>query len=537
MQTKYIFVTGGVVSGLGKGITAASLGMLLKQRGYKVTIQKLDPYLNIDPGNMNPLQHGEAFVTDDGAVTDLDLGHYERFIDENLTANNSVSAGKIYWTVLSKERRREYDGKTIQVIPHITDAIKEKIYSLGAQSGADIVITEIGGTVGDIEGLPFLEAIRQTAFEVSRQSALFIHVTLLPQVGGSGEVKTKPSQHSVKELLGIGIQPDIIVCRTKQEISDDVRAKLELFCNVEKGCVVQNKDVDSVYEIPLRLEDESLAQIVLQKLGLECREPDLIEWHGFVEKEKSVKKQITVGLVGKYIGEPDSYLSIVESLGHAGVHNDTRVSVKWIDASELEGDISLLHDVDGIVVPSGFGERGIGGKIMAAKYAREQKIPFFGIGLGMQCAIIEYARNVAGILEADSAEFVKGGAYNVIDVLPENKDEYTNGDEPLMRLGTHACKLMPGTHSFKAYGKDLIYERHRHRYEFNYAFKKTLEDAGLVIAALSPNERLVEIVELPGSVHPHFVGVQFQPEFKSRPNRPHPLFDGFVKSALDKGKY
>jgi len=532
MQTKYIFVTGGVVSGLGKGITAASLGMLLKQRGYKVTIQKMDPYLNVDPGNMNPLQHGEAFVTDDGAVTDLDLGHYERFTDESLTANNSVSAGKIYWNVLGKERRREYDGKTIQVIPHITDAIKEKIYSLGAQSGADIVITEIGGTVGDMECLPFLEAIRQTAFEVSRHDALFIHLTLLPRVGGAGDVKTKPSQHSVKELLGTGIKPDIIVCRTEQAISDDVRAKLELFCNVEKGCVVQNLDVDSVYEIPLRLEDENFAQIVLQKLGLENREPDLREWRGFVEKEKSVKKQITIGLVGKYIGEPDSYISIAESLVHAGVHNDAKVFVKLIDSSELEKDMSTLHDMDGIVVPSGFGERGISGKILAARYARENKVPYFGICLGMQCAVVEFARTVAGIPDAGSAELVKDGAYNVIDVLPENKDEYVNGSEPKMRLGTHACKVLANTHAFKAYGEDLIYERHRHRYEFNYAFKKTLEDAGLVIAGVSPNERLVEIVELPESVHPFFVGVQFQPEFKSRPNRPHPLFDAFVKVML-----
>jgi len=532
MRTKYIFVTGGVVSGLGKGITAASLGMLLKQRGYKVTIQKLDPYLNIDPGNMNPLQHGEAFVTDDGAVTDLDLGHYERFIDESLTANNSVSAGKIYWTVLSKERRREYDGKTIQVIPHITDAIKEKIYSLGAQSGADIVITEIGGTVGDMECLPFFEAIRQAAFEVSRQSALFIHLILLPRVGGSGEVKTKPSQHSVKELLGTGIKPDIIVCRTEQAISDDVRAKLELFCNVEKGCVVQNVDVSSVYEIPLRLEDENFAQIVLQKLGLENREPELSEWRGFVDKEKSVTKHITVGLVGKYIGEPDSYLSVVESLRHAGVHNDAKVSVKLIDASELEKDISPLHDINAIVVPSGFGERGVLGKIQATKYARENKIPYFGIGLGMQCAVIEYARNIAGITEAASTELVKNGTHNVIDVLPENKDEYTNGSEPKMRLGTHACKLKPATHAEKAYGKDLIYERHRHRYEFNHAFKQILEDTGLVIAGLSPDERLVEIIELSESEHPFFIGVQFQPEFKSRPNKPHPLFDAFVRAAL-----
>ena len=533
MQTKYIFVTGGVVSGLGKGITAASLGRLLKQRGYKITIQKLDPYLNIDPGNMNPLQHGEAFVTDDGAVTDLDLGHYERFTDENLTANNSVSAGRIYWDVLSKERRREYNGKTIQVIPHITDAIKEKIYNLGAQSSADIVITEIGGTVGDIEGLPFLEAIRQTAFEVSRQSALFIHVTLLPQIGRYGEVKTKPSQHSVKELLGTGIQPDIIVCRTEQAFSDDVRAKLELFCNVEKGCIVQNMDVESVYEIPLRFEEENFAQIVLQKLGLPCPEPDLAQWREFVEKEKAVTKQINIGIVGKYIGEPDAYISVAESLRHAGVHNDAKVLIKWIDASELESDISLLHDLDGIIVPGGFGRRGMEGKILAAKYAREQKVPYFGLGLGMQCAIIEYARNVVGILGADSAEFSDSDyEYNVIDVLPENKDKYENGGEPIMRLGSHPSKLMPGTHSFNAYGKDLIHERHRHRYEFNNAFRKTLEDAGLVIAAVSPDERLVEIVELPETLHPYFVGVQFHPEFKSRPNRPHPLFCGFVMACL-----
>lgn len=530
MKTKYVFVTGGVVSGLGKGITAASLGRLLKQRGYKVTIQKFDPYLNIDPGNMNPLQHGEAFVTDDGAVTDLDLGHYERFIDESLTANNSITAGKIYWNVLNKERKREYNGKTIQVIPHITDAIKERIYNLGAQSGADIVITEIGGTVGDIECLPFLEAIRQTAFEVSRQSAVFVHVTLIPQMGKSGEMKTKPSQHSVKDLLGIGIQPDIIVCRTQQQISEDVRAKLELFCNVEKGCVVQNLDADSVYEIPLHLERENFAQIVLQKLDMPCPEPDLAEWCSFVEKEKAVKKHVTVALVGKYIEEPDAYLSVVESLRHAGVHNDAKISVKWIDATDIESDITLLHDVDGIVVPGGFGLRGIEGKILAAKYAREYKVPYFGLSLGMQCAVIEYARNVAGLSEAHSAEFSQTTEYKVIDVLPEHKDE----DPPLMREGAYPCKLAPGTHSLSAYGEDLIYERHRHRYEFNNAFKKTLGDAGLVMAAVSPNERLVEIVELPKDKHPWFVGVQFHPEFKSRPNRPHPLFAAFVRAALER---
>jgi len=533
MGTKYVFVTGGVVSGLGKGITAASLGRLLKQRGYKVTIQKFDPYINIDPGNMNPYQHGEVFVTDDGAVTDLDLGHYERFIDENLTVNNSVTAGKIYWSVLKRERNREYDGATVQVIPHITNAIKEKIYNLGMQSQADIVIVEVGGTVGDIEGLPFLEAIRQVAFEISRQEAVFIHVTLIPQLGEAKEMKTKPSQHSVKELLSIGIRPDVVVCRTKTEISPEVRDKLELFCNVGKGCVVQNLDADSVYEIPLLLEKEKLAQIVLDKLDLSCPQPDLDEWRSLVEKEKSVKDNVVIGLVGKYVKLPDAYLSVMESLRHAGIHNEAHVKIKWVDANELEQDISLLHDVDGIIVPGGFGERGVEGMMAAAKYAREKKVPYFGLCLGMQCAVIEFARNVIGLLKANSTEFSATTPYNVIDLLPEQKDEYSDEKTSVMRQGASPCKLKQGTRVMAAYGEDLIYERHRHRYEFNNAFKNQFEEAGLVISALTPSERLVEAVELPMEKHPWFVGVQYHPEFKSRPNRPHPLFMDFVKAALE----
>jgi len=533
MGTKYIFVTGGVVSGLGKGITAASLGRLLKQRGYKVTIQKFDPYINIDPGNMNPYQHGEVFVTDDGAVTDLDLGHYERFIDENLTVNNSVTAGKIYWSVLRRERNREYDGATVQVIPHITNAIKEKIYNLGNQSQADIVIVEVGGTVGDIEGLPFLEAIRQAAFEVNRQDAVFIHVTLIPQLGEAKEMKTKPSQHSVKELLSIGIRPDVVVCRTETEISAEVRDKLELFCNVGKGCVVQNLDADSVYEIPLLLEKEKLAHIVLDKLNLPCPEPDLAEWRSLVEKEKAVKDNIVIALVGKYVKMPDAYLSVMESLRHAGIHNEVHVKIKWIDANELQDDISLLHDVDGILVPGGFGERGVEGKVLAAKFARENKVPYFGLCLGMQCAVIEFARNVIGLLKANSTEFSGTTPYNVIDILPEQKDEYSEESASQMRQGAMPCKLKQGTRIMEAYGEDLVYERHRHRYEFNNAFRNQFEEAGLVMAAVTPSERLVEAVELPIDVHPWFVGVQFHPEFKSRPNRPHPLFMGFVKAAME----
>ena len=536
MGTKYIFVTGGVVSGLGKGITAASLGRLLKQRGYKVTIQKFDPYINIDPGNMNPYQHGEVFVTDDGAVTDLDLGHYERFIDENLTVNNSVTAGKIYWSVLKRERNREYGGATVQVIPHITNAIKEKIYNLGMQSHADIVIVEVGGTVGDIESLPFLESIRQVAFEVERSDAVFIHVTLIPQLGEAKEMKTKPSQHSVKELLSIGIRPDVIVCRTSTEISKEVRNKLELFCNVGRGCVVQNLDADSVYEIPLLLEKENLAQIVLEKLELPCPEPDLMEWRALVEKEKALKDNIAIGLVGKYIEMPDAYLSVMESLRHSGIHSEVHVKIKWVDANELEKDISLLEDVDGVIVPGGFGERGVEGKILAAKYAREKKIPYFGLCLGMQCAVIEFARNVAGLYNANSTEFSEATPYNVIDILPEQKDEYTEENSSQMRHGAQPCKLMSGTRIMAAYGEDLIYERHRHRYEFNNAFKKQFEEAGLVIAAITPSGRLVEAVELPGDKHPWFVGVQFHPEFKSRPNRPHPLFMGFVKASIEYSK-
>jgi len=536
MQTKYIFVTGGVVSGLGKGITAASLGRLLKARGYKVTIQKFDPYINIDPGTMSPYQHGEVFVTDDGAETDLDLGHYERFIDENLTVNNSVTTGKIYWSVLNKERKGDYLGATVQVIPHITNAIKERVYRLGKESQCDIVITEIGGTVGDIESLSFLEAIRQAGFEVGRSNAVFIHVTLIPYLAKSGEMKTKPTQNSVKDLLGIGIQPDVIVCRTEYEMNQDMKDKLALFCNMEKDSIIQNMDAESLYEVPLYLERENLAEIVLKKLNLDCPVPDLTEWQALVDRERNAKHSVTIGLVGKYVQLHDAYLSVVESLKHAGIHNDSEVHIKWIDSKELDEsfDKEIFSDVDGIIVPGGFGERGVEGKIAAIKYARENKIPMFGICLGMQCAVIDYARNIIGLKDAHSAELSKDAPYKVIDLMPEQKDIDEKGGT--MRLGAYPCKLAKDTLSMEAYNQDLIYERHRHRYEFNNGFRNLIEEAGMIIAGISPNERLVEIVELPKAVHPWFVGVQFHPEFKSRPNKPHPLFKSFIESAVKNKK-
>lgn len=535
MQTKYIFVTGGVVSGLGKGITAASLGRLLKARGYKCTIQKFDPYINIDPGTMSPYQHGEVFVTDDGGETDLDLGHYERFIDESLTINNNITTGKIYWSVLNKERKGEFLGATVQVIPHITNAIKERVYRAGKSTQSDIVITEIGGTVGDIESEPFLEAIRQTSYEVGKSNVLYIHVTLIPYLAKSGEMKTKPSQHSVKQLLSIGIQPDIIVCRTEYEITQDSKDKLALFCNVEKDCVIQNIDCDSLYEIPLMLEKENLASIVCRKLNLEDKEPDLSDWIEVVNKQRNLSKEITVGLVGKYVELHDAYISIVEALKHAGIHTGASVNIEWINAEEMEnsGSCAALEGVDAVLIPGGFGIRGIEGKIMAAKYAREHGIPFLGICLGMHCAVIEFARDVLGLDGAHSSEINPDSAYPVIDLMPEQKDIDILGGT--MRLGAYPCKLAQGTHALKAYGEELIYERHRHRYEFNNEYRNQMAEKGLVIAGLSPDERLVEIIELPQQQHPWFVAVQFHPEFKSRPNRPHPLFKSFVQAAVNAG--
>jgi len=529
-QTKYVFVTGGVVSGLGKGITAASLGRLLKARGYKVTIMKLDPYINVDPGTMSPYQHGEVFVTEDGGETDLDLGHYERFIDENLSVNNNATTGKIYWTVLNKERRGDYLGGTVQVIPHITNEIKERIYRVGKNSNADIVITEIGGTVGDIESTPFLEAIRQFVGEVGRENAMYIHVTLLPFISGSNELKSKPTQHSVKELLSIGIQPNIIVCRTEQQIPPEVAEKIALFCNVRKADIIQNLTAPSLYEVPVMLEQEGLAKEVCYHLGLINRGPDLADWISMTERQNKAEQEITIGLVGKYVALQDAYLSVAEALRHGGIVNDTKVEILWIDSEKITPDTAkeILAPCDGIIIPGGFGDRGIEGMIEAIRYGRENQIPVFGICLGMQMMVVETARHLAGLTEANSSEFTPDGTQNVIDIMDEQKDITEKGGT--MRLGLYPCRIAKNTLTSQIYGEELIYERHRHRWEFNNAYRKQLTEAGLKIAGLSPDEKLVEIVERPE--HPWFVGVQFHPEFKSRPNRPQKLFADFIRAAL-----
>ena len=527
---QYIFVTGGVVSGLGKGITAASLGRLLKARGYSVTIQKFDPYINIDPGTMSPYQHGEVFVTDDGAETDLDIGHYERFIDENLTKENNITTGKIYWSVLNKERKGEFLGATVQVIPHITNAIKERVYRVGKSNHSDIVITEIGGTVGDIESQPFIEAIRQVASEVGRENVVYIHVTLIPYLKMGGEMKSKPTQHSVKELRAMGITPDILVCRTEQRMSQDMIDKLALFCNVKKDCVIQNLDAETLYEVPLMLEEEGLANIVCRHLNLKNTQPDLTEWKALIAKEKSLpEKALKIALVGKYVELHDAYLSIVEALKHAGIYHGRALEFLWINAEEVcaENAAQKLGEADGILVPGGFGDRGIEGKIETIRYARENNVPFFGICLGMQAAVIEFARHVAGLPEAHSSELKADTPYPVIDIMPDQKDIDEKGGT--MRLGAYPCKVKPESKTYECYKSELIYERHRHRYEFNNEFREALTAAGLLISGLSPDERLVEIVELPE--HPYFVAVQFHPEFKSRPNRPHPLFSGFIAAV------
>ncbi len=531
MSAKYIFVTGGVVSGLGKGITAASLGRLLKQRGYKVTIQKFDPYINVDPGTMSPYQHGEVFVTDDGAETDLDLGHYERFVDENLTVNSNVTTGKIYWNVITKERRGDYLGGTVQVIPHITNEIKNKVYSAGKDANADVVITEIGGTVGDIESTPFLEAIRQVGTEQGRNNVCYIHVTLVPYIAGSEELKSKPTQHSTKELLSIGIQPDIIVCRSEMPIPEDMQAKIALFCNIRKEDVIQNLTAPSLYEVPLWLEKEGLAESVCHHLGLENRTPDLTEWTEMVHRAENAHKKVTIGLVGKYVELHDAYLSVAEALRHGGIVNDTAVDIQWIDSENITAENvgDTLKECDGIIVPGGFGKRGIQGMIEAIRYARENKVPFFGICLGMQMSVVEFARNVAGIDNADSAEF-SDTENPVIHIMDEQKNIEQKGGT--MRLGLYPCRLEADSRCYEIYGKELIYERHRHRYEFNNAYRKILTDAGLKTAGLSPDERLVEIIEIPE--HPWFVGVQFHPEFKSRPNKPQKLFADFIRASLNK---
>lgn len=532
METKFIFVTGGVVSGIGKGITAASLGRLLKARGLRVAMQKFDPYINVDPGTMSPYQHGEVFVTDDGAETDLDLGHYERFVDENLTAGSNVTTGKIYWSVLNKERKGDFLGGTVQVIPHITNEIKDRIFRVARSDAPDVVITEIGGTVGDIESLPFLEAIRQVSADVGRQHVLYAHVTLVPYLGKSGELKTKPTQHSVKELLSIGIQPDLIVLRTEHALSDEIRQKIGLFCNVTTDCVIQNLDADSLYAVPLMLEEEGLAKAVCRKLALACGEPDLSDWMGMVERVRQLNRRVRIALVGKYVALRDAYLSVAEALRHGGIANGAEVDLLWISSEDIHaGNVeTLLSRADGILVPGGFGDRGIEGKIEAVRYAREQGIPFFGICLGMQMAVIEFARHVAGLTAANSTEFNPDGPYPVIDLMPEQRDIEEMGGT--MRLGLYPCKLEEGTASRGVYGRELVYERHRHRYEFNNRFREQLTGLGLKLAGLSPSERLVEIVEL--ADHPWFVGVQFHPEFKSRPNRPHPLFADFIRAALDR---
>ncbi|WP_026487039.1 CTP synthase [Caldanaerobius polysaccharolyticus] len=529
---KYIFVTGGVVSSLGKGITAASLGRLLKNRGLSVAIQKFDPYINVDPGTMSPYQHGEVFVTDDGAETDLDLGHYERFIDVNLTKNSNVTTGKVYWSVITKERKGDYLGATVQVIPHITNEIIERIHRVAKERQVDVVITEIGGTVGDIESQPFLEAIRQVGLEEGEDNVLYIHVTLVPHLGKVGELKTKPTQHSVKELRGIGIQPDIIVCRTEYPMSEDIKRKIALFCNVSPKAVIQNLDADNLYEIPLMLEKEGLDDIVCSKLHLQCGEADMTEWQQMVEKIKNLKKRVRIALVGKYVGLHDAYISVVEALNHGGYANDAYVDIKWINSEEVSDSnaAQLLSDVSGILVPGGFGDRGVEGKIAAIRYARENKVPYLGLCLGMQCAVIEVARNAAGLKGANSTEFDPNTPYPVIDIMPEQKDIDELGGT--MRLGLYPCKVKEGTKAYQAYQDEIIYERHRHRYEFNNQFRERLARAGLIISGLSPDERLVEMIELED--HPWFVAVQFHPEFKSRPNRPHPLFREFIAAALNR---
>lgn len=532
MPTKYVFVTGGVVSGLGKGITAASLGRLLKARGYSVTIQKFDPYINVDPGTMSPYQHGEVFVTDDGAETDLDLGHYERFIDENLSINSNVTTGKIYWNVLNKERRGDYLGGTVQVVPHITNEIKDKLYRVGKETNTDVVITEIGGTVGDIESTPFLEAIRQAYTELGKDNAVFIHVCLIPYISGSKELKSKPTQHSVKELLSMGIQPNILVLRSEMPIPEDMKNKISLFCNVRPEDVIQNLTAPSLYEVPIWLENEGLADVVCEHLHLENRKPDLSDWNAMIDRVKNCTKKVTIGLVGKYVELEDAYLSVAEALRHGGFENSAEVDIKWIQSEDIssENAAEMLKGCDGIIVPGGFGDRGIEGMIEAIRYARENKIPMFGICLGMQMSVVEFARHVAGLKDANSTEFCSTSA-PVIDIMDEQKDITEKGGT--MRLGLYPCKLTEGSKSRQIYGEDLIYERHRHRWEFNNAYRKQLSENGLILAGLSPDEKLVEIVELPEDVHPWFVGVQFHPEFKSRPNRAHLLFKDFIKASVD----
>lgn len=529
-KTKYIFITGGVVSGLGKGITAASLGRLLKSRGLKVTAQKLDPYLNVDPGTMNPVQHGEVFVTDDGAETDLDLGHYERFIDESLSQNSNLTSGRVYWKVISDERKGVYGGQTIQIIPHVTNEIKRYI-NRNADTGADVCLVEIGGTIGDIESQPFLEAIRQFAVEAGRENCLFIHVTLVPYLAASDELKSKPTQHSVKEMLSIGISPDIIVCRTEHPLTDDIRNKIALFCNVDKECVIENNNCDILYAVPMMLKEQHMDDVVIKKLGIECAEPNLEDWENMLYALRNPKQTVKIAMVGKYVELHDSYISVNEALKHGGIETRSAVDIDWIDSETLEGDDvnldDILGDVDGILVPGGFGSRGIEGKINACQYARTHGIPYLGICLGMQIAIIEFARHVLGMNGANSAEINPDAPFPVIDILPEQKEVTDMGGT--MRLGQYPCTLNPESKSYELYGASMIYERHRHRYEVNNDYRNDLLSGGMIFAGTSPDNHIVEMVEIPN--HPWFVACQFHPEFKSRPNKPHPLFRGFVTAA------
>lgn len=530
MGVKYIFVTGGVVSGLGKGITAASLGRLLKERGYKVTCQKFDPYINVDPGTMSPYQHGEVFVTDDGAETDLDLGHYERFIDENLTVNSNVTSGKVYWSVIQKERQGAYLGSTVQVIPHVTNEIKDRMRRAAKDRDADVIITEIGGTVGDIESLPFLEAVRQMVSDEARDDCMVIHVTLIPYISGSNELKSKPTQHSVKELRSIGIQPDVLVCRSEQPIPQDMKDKIALFCNVRPEDVIQNLTADTLYEVPLMLEEEGLAEVVCERLHLDAPKSDLADWRSLVDRIKHLKKEVTVGIVGKYIELPDAYISIVEALNHGGFENDSKVDIRWISAEELEQNpvAPYFEGCDGIIIPGGFGDRGIEGKILASQYCRENNIPLFGICLGMQTMAIEYARNVLHLPECNSSEFDKACENPIIDLMLDQMEVEDIGGT--MRLGLYPCKLKEGSRAEEIYADELVYERHRHRYEFNNVYRKPMEETGLIFSGLSPDDKLVEIIEYPAN--DWYMGVQFHPELKSRPNRAQPLFRDFIGACV-----
>lgn len=531
-QTKFIFVTGGVVSGLGKGITAASLGRLLKERGLKVAAQKLDPYINVDPGTMSPYQHGEVFVTEDGAETDLDLGHYERFIDEDLNRFSNLTSGKVYWNVLNKERRGEYLGETVQVIPHITNEIKSFIYNVGRATDADVVITEVGGTTGDIESQPFLEAIRQVGLEVGPGNALFIHVTLVPYLRGSDEHKSKPTQHSVKNLQGLGIKPDIIVLRADEKLEESIFRKIALFCNVKPDCVIENITIPVLYEAPLMLEAHHFSDIVCRELGIEAPAPDLADWKALIDKIHSAERSVTIGLVGKYVQLHDAYLSVAEALRHAGYAYGTNIEIEWIDSESLNEQTveNILSQCDGVIVPGGFSNRGIEGKILTAAYCRTHNLPYLGICLGMQVAVIDFARHVCGMVDANSGEFDELSKYKVIDFLPDQSHQIDKGGT--LRLGAYPCRIAKGTQMYRCYGTEEVSERHRHRYEFNNLYRETLAESGLVISGTSPDGNIVETVEIPQN--DFYIGVQFHPEFKSRPNKPHPLFLGLIEAALTK---